>query len=313
MDHDQFIADIPRDLAYHAHQGTSFSPEKRADAARADYSHTLASDYAKLKAHAEKAGTMHMLEEEFARYRANYAAAYRAWLSSKSRCISWMITGPARFPVSRAQKWSNAAQRRADLCIELREKAMRSIIRKLRPDLRPIMAGDADAIERLGIELAGRERRQAMMKEANAAIRKHIKQGQEAAAIALVDLGFSADEARELVTPSKSWRGQGFASFELSNNNANIRRIRERLEHLERMHATPVQDVEANGFRVVIDPPANRVRLYFSGKPDEASRAKLKSSGFRWVPSEGAWQGYINSTTQRVAKEFLNQAKEATA
>ena len=34
----------------------------------------------------------------------------------------------------------------------------------------------------------------------------------------------------------------------------------------------------------------NRVQIIFDDTPDEATRAKLKAHGFRWAPSEGAWQ-----------------------
>lgn len=33
-----------------------------------------------------------------------------------------------------------------------------------------------------------------------------------------------------------------------------------------------------------------RIRLHFPGKPTPAVIATLKSNGFRWAPSERAWQ-----------------------
>ncbi len=38
----------------------------------------------------------------------------------------------------------------------------------------------------------------------------------------------------------------------------------------------------------------NRLKIYFDDKPDPDTRTELKSSGFRWSPSAGAWQRQLN-------------------
>ena len=313
MSADQFINDIPLSVAVSAFSGTSFSPEKRAASYRNDYAQTMASDREEFERQATRGGTLDKLEAAFARYRAGYASHYRQWLHSHSRCISSMITGPSNFPTRRAQKWNQAADRRMHSLIDYRETVRRAILRELRPDLRPIMAGDADALARLAVKLASLERRQAIMKQANAAIRKHAKAGHAAQVLALVELGFSPDTAADALKPDFAGR-IGFASFSLTNNNARIRHARERLEQLERAQAQPVQEVEGNGIRLEEDPPANRVRLFFDGKPDEATRTKLKGHGFRWTPTLGAWQAYINWRTLELARSMVKvQAEDATA
>ncbi len=304
MQAEHFINDIPVSVAVRAFQGTSFSPEKRAASYRNDYAQTMAGDYNLFKREAEKGGTLDKLDEAFERYRAGYAGRYRAWLHSHSRCISWMITGPSNFPTRRAQKWNEAAHNRMTDLVGYREKVLRAIIRELRPDLRPIMAGDADAIERLAVKLANMERTQAVMKLANTGIRKHAKAGADAQTLALVELGFSPSRAAELLKPDYAGR-IGFADYELKNNNANIRRVRERLQQLERAHAQPVREVKGEGVRLEEDPPANRVRLFFDGKPDADTRKRLRDGGFRWTPSLEAWQAYINYRTLELARSFV--------
>ena len=39
----------------------------------------------------------------------------------------------------------------------------------------------------------------------------------------------------------------------------------------------------------------NAMKLIFDEKPDADQRANLKAHGFRWAPSEGAWQRQLNS------------------
>mgnify|MGYP000567974511 CR=1 FL=1 len=34
----------------------------------------------------------------------------------------------------------------------------------------------------------------------------------------------------------------------------------------------------------------NRLQLFFEEKPSEEQRRELKSNGFKWAPSQGAWQ-----------------------
>lgn len=306
MTPEQFIDDIPRELARNAFYNTSFTPEKRGEQYRADYSATMAEAYAKLAEHAQKGGTLDQLDEVFSRYRVGYAAAYRAWLSAHGRCLSSMITGPARFPVSRAARANQVERARLEQVIEYREKAFRAMVRELRPDLRPIMAGDTDALARLAVQLAKLERDHEMMKAANAVLRKLKDDTLENQTQALVELGYDEKTAHNLTNPK--WHYQkGFQPFELTNNNANIRRVRERLEHLEKMHALPVVDRESEktGVRLEDDPPANRVRLFFPDKPDETTRAKLKSNGFRWAPSVGAWQAYRNHRAIMLAQSFV--------
>nr|WP_317623822.1 hypothetical protein [Acidovorax sp. SUPP3334]BDH38332.1 hypothetical protein AVHM3334_23035 [Acidovorax sp. SUPP3334] len=304
MQADQFIHDIPAAIAMRAFQGTSHSPEKRGESYRNDYAQTLAADYQEFQDQAAKGGTQDKMQEAFERYRQGYASRYRAWLSSHSRCISWMIAGPSNFPSRRAEKWNNAAHNRMTEAIDYRERVKRAILRELRPDLRPIMAGDADAIQRLAFKVAAMSRNQIVMKQTNAAIRKHAKAGAEAQILALAELGISRTNAEKLI--GRDYAGRvGFPTYELTNNNANLRRGRERLEHLERMHAQPVTEMQGEGVRFQLDPPANRVRLYFEGKPAAQLRERMSKGGFRWTPSLGAWQAYINHRTQELAQRIV--------
>ena len=38
----------------------------------------------------------------------------------------------------------------------------------------------------------------------------------------------------------------------------------------------------------------NRIQILFDGKPDAGIRSELKHAGFRWAPSQGAWQRMLN-------------------
>lgn len=301
-----YANDIPMSLAVSAYSGISFTPEKRGASVVSGYGEELAEVYALLKSNAEKGGTLALLEEEFARFRSGHRSRTIALLNSRSRCMSTMIAGPSNFPVRRQEKRNAIERRRLDDLIEGKARAIKAAIRNLRPDLRPIMAGDADAIERLETEIRKAELTQSRMKEANAAIRKNGKAGRDVQIAALIEQGFSDAQAARLL--EKDFCGRiGFPDYALTNNSANIRRMKQRLEQISRAKATPdTEAIGANGVKLEDCPAENRVRLSFPGKPDEQVRDKLKQNGFRWAPSLGVWQAYRNCRSMQVAQQFVN-------
>lgn len=155
-----------------------------------------------------------------------------------------------------------------------------------------ISSDDPDAIAKLKAELADAEKRQELMKDCNSIIRRHKSTG---ALPHLIQRGLNEKVAASLLQCDVV-HGLGFASYQITNNGANIRRIKARIEQLQAMAKRETVEKEAsNGLRIVENAEANRLQLFFPGKPDDATRAELKSRGFRWAPSEGAWQAYLTN------------------
>lgn len=151
-----------------------------------------------------------------------------------------------------------------------------------------ISSDDPEAVQKLQDELAPLEAKQAHM----AAVNKALRKGDEAAVLAL---GIPASVLAIWNNPSTSKWDKGYAAYQLSNNSANIRRIKERIEHLRRNATRETKETLHNsGVRMVENAEANRLQLFFPGKPDAGVRAMLKASGFRWAPSEGAWQRHLS-------------------
>ena len=309
----QFENDIPLELAIAAHSGTSMVPEKRGASERQSFAEELAQMLAEFQEQAKKGGTEDLVEGEFQRYRQGLAKRYRSYLASRSRCVSWMIAGPSNFPSARMQKRGDISHRRLEEYLGFKAAAARRVIRTLRPDLAPIRSSDADAVERLQRELVALEMRQAFMVAANKIVRAFYKAGCRDAASGEIWTRYvgkmrearanvSEGACRELLQEDFCGR-RGFADYQLSNNSASIRRVKERIAHVERLQATPVSEHEWAAARLEDDPPANRVRLFFPGKPAEAVRTALKRSGFRWAPSIGAWQAYRNASSLEVARQ----------
>jgi hypothetical protein len=100
---------------------------------------------------------------------------------------------------------------------------------------RAIYSDDPAADDKLKAKIANAEQLQEIMKACNAAIRKHAKAGPAAQIAALVALGRPEAQAAELIKPDFCGR-IGFADYQLTNNNANIRRMKERLQHVTTAH-----------------------------------------------------------------------------
>jgi hypothetical protein len=301
-----FEADIPIDTARRAHAGTSHVPEQRAEQERAGYASTLAADLAHLERLATTDEKRATLAAEFARYRAGYRRRYLAHLEARSRCMSAMITGPARFPTARNRKRNATADKRATELEDFRAVALKAIARALCPELAPIMAGDSDAITRLRAKLAGLEADREHEKRANAAIRRAVKalgrpatQTDHLAIVASLDVPEHIRKHLGAAARAFQWAPQ-FGP----NTGAEIRRVEQRIAALTVAKATPDAATQGTSARVEESASDNRIRLYFPDKPPAVIRARLKAGGFRWADSIKAWQAYINHGSRTLAHEI---------
>lgn len=146
-----------------------------------------------------------------------------------------------------------------------------------------IFSDDPQVVEKLEAKIQRLELRQAMMRQANKLVRKNDRDG-------LAEMGFSEPTITRLLTPEY---GQvGFPDYQLRNNGANIRRLKERLQHIEAHANDETSEKVLGDIRIVDNPEVNRVQIFFPDKPSDKVRADLKAHGFRWSPSVGCWQAY---------------------
>jgi hypothetical protein len=286
--------DIPEGLARAAFYGVSHTPEDRGDRARKDYAETIASDYSELLQYADTEEKKKILDTGFARYRAGYKERTIKYLSSCSRCMSSFIVGPAKFPTRQQEKRHNVVDARLNDLVEYRKKAVAAIRRDLRPEIGPIMASDGDATERLKLKLEEAEKCQQNMKKTNEAWRYYEKKNDPSKLLALGLNQATIDALAEKMKDAYSWERQPYPAYMLTNNGSNIRRLKERIQHVSATQSAPVVSIEGENARFEDCPPENRVRLFFPGKPSADIREILKKNGFRWAPSIGAWQAYRN-------------------
>lgn len=166
-----------------------------------------------------------------------------------------------------------------------------------------ISSDNPDAIQLLREKLAGLEKNQELMKKCNK-ITKSAKTSEAEKVAALVALGLKESTALAVMTPC--YGRIGIPSYKLTNNNANIRTVKQRIEHLEKLAAIETTEEEINGVTLKVSAEDNRVQLFFNGKPSEEIRKKLKGGGFHWSPTVGAWMRQISNHAIYQAKQILN-------
>ena len=171
---------------------------------------------------------------------------------------------------------------------------------------RAIFSDDPAASEKLRAKLAEREQQQGHMKKLNTAWRKAGKQG-------LLDCGLTDAQTAHVVQGIEraySWEKQPYPSYALTNNNAEIRRLKQRLIEADTkaLQSDRVDESETReGVTLVRAYSDNRLRLRFPGRPAPALIQALKSNGFRWCPSEGVWQRHLNAEADYAAGLILEK------
>ena len=125
----------------------------------------------------------------------------------------------------------------------------------------------------------------------------------------------SQDEAASIARTYaiQPYHGLGIPAYALTNLGATIRTAKKRAEEEEQRAAAiasgamKVEKEERDGITIWTDPSENRILIEFPAKPDEETRRRLKSYGWRWMRSAYAWVRYLHTAGARP----LDRAREA--
>jgi hypothetical protein len=278
-----------KEKAIRAHNWTSFSPEKRGETMVNQYSAQLAEDLAELK-------TQGIDSETLTAYEQRYKLLFSAWLNAKSNCISAMITGPARFPIHKAEKANRSEQKHYDIFQQWREKAKKAIVKKTQPE-----KTYNSEIERYKQELEGMRKNHELMKAGNIAIKKAHKDKTDISQYLIDNFGIKAHMIE--------WTMK--FGFGLQNNNANMKRVEQRIKELEAKEQNrqdePEKEFLFNGGKVVMNYEADRIQIKHDVKPTQDVITLMKKNGFKWSPFNKAWQRQITANAIYTTKHLINQ------
>lgn len=245
------------------------------------------------------------LKEKGAAMADRYARRLAEWYNKQFRiemmCPSVMISGGSNFPVRKKEKQNAAQDRHYQLYREIQQIPEK--ISDLLRNANIIKSGDADALERLYKKVEKAEAFQTEMKAVNAYYRKHktLKGYKD----------YTNEKAEKLDESIKNnMYGVPFPPYELTNNNAKIRNTKARIAQLERLKKAaeqPKDEYNTDLFKVVENAEIMRLQLFFDGKPDTDTRAVLKKHGFKWSPSNMAWQRQLTNNAKYALKEVIEE------
>lgn len=223
-----------------------------------------------------------------------------------TRCPSVLICGAGNFPIRKKEKqiaaWDKNMEnfRKADHYLDMLKRAHTLAVK----------SDDPEVLDFLRAKLAGLEEAHTLMVSANAYYRKNkTLEGFE---------GIPADTMAWITRPGVylpggrngdgsplAFYGKPFPTYELTNSNANIKRVKQRIETLEAVKASKPIEEEHDGYTYRENAEAMRVQFRFDGKPDDETRALLKRNGFRWAPSLGVWQRQLNDNGKYAAHRVM--------
>jgi len=196
-----------------------------------------------------------------------------------ARVPSILISGGSNFPVRKKEKQNAARDRNMGEYMEIK-----NLLDKVHSTgMGGISADDSLAAPKLEAKLESLKEEQAFMKSVNAYYRKH-KTLDGCPDLTGEQIG------RIKASMSHDWRKDPvpFPSYHLSNNNQNMNRVQQRIYDLK--NTSEYAGWSFEGGKAEINETENRLQLFFDDKPSDTQRQELKKHGFKWAPSQSAWQ-----------------------
>ena len=168
-------------------------------------------------------------------------------------------------------------------------------------------------VEQMKQKIAEAELLQKQMKLANKFVRQYGTDKKVAIDKWIEETGLTQEAARSVMAEN-FFEPSGFPEFRLRNNNANIKRMKERLADLESQEAASGHEnvtLSFSGGEVVMDFQENRVKLLFPAKPDSETITTLKKNGFRWSPTNSCWQRQLTVNALHAVTYMTNVDPQA--
>lgn len=242
-----------------------------------------------------------------------YGKRYAKYINESNKVQSsypsWFIAGPANYNVKKAEAQNNRLRSLYEENAEYLDPENNPYLRKIQAILSnaSIKSNDSNVLGKLEQKLQGLEKTHAAMLAANAYLRKNG-----------TFEGFKHEGMSEesLAKAKDFWDRWHYSPFYTTNSSAEIRRIKDRIESIKKIKEGGMPATEypkSEGVEVEENAEEMRVQLRFDGKPDYNTRTLLKSYGFRWSPSQNAWQRQLNGSGKFAAKQVLEKLNSSKA
>ena len=264
-------------------------------------------------------------EEEYAKL---VTDQYNDLLYREGTNPSAMVAGPANFNTRRFERKLQAEMNSQNEFREKKERFIKNTEKGLEEKTpedqqiarwrqgkwkhgETISADDPLAEKKLSAKLEYQKEQQQKMKDANAYYRKNgTMQGFS---------GFSESTNQKIDNALNSENRWGekkpFQSYQLTNNNQQMKATESRLKQMQQQKATASSSggggSNFNGGQIIRNTDMNRLQIKFDGVPDAATRQQLKSNGWRWSPKNGVWQRQLTANAEASAKRITDELNKS--
>ena len=175
---------------------------------------------------------------------------------------------------------------------------------------RAIYSDDPEALQKLKQRLSDLEENQAWMKTINKLCRSKKLTDEQISEQLEDEYGCTTSVVHGLLNPQYNYQKRGFQTWQLSNNNANIRRIKERIKQLEKAEAEETSEQMIGEVKLIDSVEHNRLQIFFPDKPSAEVRSQLKQQGFRWSRQQECWQRHRSNAARYQAEKIAGQYSE---
>lgn len=290
---------ISKEILNRAYCWTSFDPEKRAERFNAKYEQAQF-DFENF------VNAQDITDEQKSECLAYWSdRLYKNavdYLYAESRCISWAITGPAKFPVKKAEKAQASAEAKLNDYIytlnkmksaEIFNRYLTAEQKQSRIDAqkwREISQTLSDfvAYKKHGLTLDPNNWTFNAFPHLKGAFTTQAKNGNFAMCDKILE--YLRERQTEGLKVEK-----------------NIKILSDILDEWKAKLATPQErtEKEVDVVRIVENTEENRLQLFFDGKPEADTIALLKQHAFKWSPRFKAWQRILTPNAKFALNKYI--------
>jgi hypothetical protein len=285
---------ITLSLCESAHRNTSFDPERRAKQEQSHFKGRVEDAIKEISPLVNDSNreTYSKLFEEFL---TGYEKRFIANLRSKANCFSVMITGGGNFNNRRHQKANDAERKKSEDLYSFYDWK----IAKIKKALAPVVTLKTIKEQ---LEIAEESHKISLLLNKLTRNKKLTREEKLNQALTITK--------NKSVLKGFVWNLDNNSKFFTTNSNSKIKRLKSKLTEEEAFSNTENKMQEFDGFQVVFNFEIKRYQILFDAIPDEETRTKLKSLGFRWSPKATAWQVHLTNNGRYKLGLFVSFFKE---
>ena len=294
---------LDRTFGIRAYNNLSHTPEQRADTDIRWYREAVEAFQTKLTQLAKTPEQQALIPAQIERYADNYRQHQQAIWAAMTRAASAFIVGPSNFPTRSNEKRLDTVDRRRAEFLEWKGKAERAAARAIL-DARTgqqVVSDQWRKLERILIH--------------DLAIIKGVDEGKlpyTRSAFVTSIAGrierLAVNGETELVNQALDFIRDTQARFSKPafTDRHSVWQLRQAAVQSVAERKTGIEEVAtAEGVKIVANHDADRVQIVFDAIPEAAKRETMKRQGWKWSPSNQAWQRKATDAAIYSAKQIL--------